>query len=104
MSSLDAYPVLEAGVVGRVLESQHSGQIEAVVVLPSRGKIEVLNDVGARIWSLVDGARSVREIASVVSMEYKVEPVEAEADSLAFLEDLARRGAITFRPSPLITG
>lgn len=70
--------------------------------MPSSGKIEVLNDVGARIWSLIDGHRSVREIASLLCEEYQVETSLAEADALAFLEDLAGRGVIVLKdiPSP----
>jgi hypothetical protein len=100
MSNLDSYPVPEAGVVGRVLGTQQSDQVEAVIVVPARGKIDILNDVGARIWSLVDGLLSVREIASTISMEYQVEQSQAESDTLGFLEDLARKGAIGFIPAP----
>jgi hypothetical protein len=33
---------------------------EAVVVLPDKGEVKVLNEVGAQIWALADGTRSVR--------------------------------------------
>jgi hypothetical protein len=97
---LDYYPVVETGVVGRILGSPEAGRIEAVIVLPTRGKIDVLNEVGARIWSLVDGRRSLRQIALMISTEYEVDATQAEADTLNFLEDLQRRGAIAFNPEP----
>jgi len=100
MDKLNAYPVPNSGVVGRVLNSPGADQLEAVIVLPASGKIEVLNDVGARIWSLVNGHRSVREIATLLCAEYQVESALAEADALVFLEELAGRGVITFLDTP----
>jgi len=86
--------------MGRILEPTGSGGLEAVVVVTARGKIDILNEVGARIWSMVDGRRSVREIAMAICEEYQVSATQAEADTLAFLEDLASRGAITFQDQP----
>jgi len=100
VDKLDSFPVANSGVVGRVLNSPDADRMEAVIVLPSSGKIEVLNDVGARIWSLVNGRRSVREIVSLLCEEYQVESALAEVDALAFLEDLAGRGAIAFQEAP----
>jgi hypothetical protein len=100
MDRLDSYPVPNSSVIGRILDSPNADHLEAVIVLPASGKIEVLNDVGARIWSLVDGRRSVRDIATLLSDEYQVDSALAEVDTLAFLEDLAGRGAISFRETP----
>jgi hypothetical protein len=94
MSTLDAVPAPVPGVVGRIVDD------EAVLVLPEQGKVKVLNEVGARMWALTDGARSVREIALLICDEYDVEPETAEADTLDFLRDLEARGAIEFsRPA-----
>lgn len=90
MSTLDAIPVPAPGVVGRVVDD------EAVLVLPEKGEVKVLNEVGARIWTLTDGARSVKEIAQVICEEYEVEQKLAEADTLEFLEELEDRGAVEF--------
>ena len=79
-----------AGARGRLLED------EAVVVLPARGEVKVLNEVGAHIWSLADGSRSVREIAATISATYAVTTAEAEADTLAFLIELEHKGVIQF--------
>jgi len=92
--------MLETGVIGRILDPTDNSGLEAVVVLPARGKIDILNEVGARIWSMVDGHRSVREIATVICDEYHVSTTQAEADTMAFLEDLSSRGAITFSDQP----
>jgi len=98
--NLDTVPMIEAGVMGRILDPTGNSGLEAVVVLPTRGKIDILNEVGARIWSLVDGRRSMREIATTICDEYQVSAAQAEVDTMAFLEDLAARGAITFQDQP----
>ena len=77
------------GVVGRVVDD------EAVIVLPGKGKVKVLNEVGAFIWSQVDGHRSVAEIVQSVCEEFDVDQPQAEADTIAFLADLQERSVIS---------
>jgi hypothetical protein len=88
MLNLDSRPTPNAAVQGRQLEN------EAVLVLPDKGEVKVLNEVGARIWQLVDGRRSVREIAAAVCAEYPVTQPVAEADTLEFVAQLAAKGLI----------
>jgi len=88
MSALDRYVAPDPNVIGRVIDK------EAVLVLPEQGKVQVLNEVGARIWSLADGTRTVREIAATICTEYDVDPVQAETDTLAFVTELAERGVV----------
>jgi hypothetical protein len=71
---------------------------EAVVVLADQGRVKVLNEVGARIWALADGSRTVHEIISTLRAEYEADPQEIEKDALAFLETLADQGALSFSP------
>ena len=49
------------------------------------------NEVGERIVDLVDGRRSVREIASVIGDEFDVDSARALADTAAFIELLVER-------------
>jgi len=67
---------------------------EAVLVLPKAGQIKVLNDVGTFIWMLLDGKRSIAEIADRVTREYRVDDDQAQTDTLLFLNDLHTRGII----------
>lgn len=90
MTKLDKLPSPVPGVVGRVVDD------EAILVLPEKGEVKVLNEVGARIWELADGSRSVREIAKLICKEYEVKQELAEADTLDFLQELEIRGAIKF--------
>ena len=48
-----------------------------------------LNDVGARIWSLLQEPRSVKEIRETILREYEVEPERCDQDVLALIKSLA---------------
>ncbi len=89
--TLDSYPAPAEHVRGRRLEH------EAVVVLPEKGQVKVLNEVGAQIWALADGSRSVREIIAAVCREYDVPSAMAEVDTLKFLAELQQKGLIVIR-------
>lgn len=90
MDLLRVYPFPESGVVGRLIEG------EAVLVLTSLGQVKVLNEVGARIWSLADGSRTIREIARLISAEYEVELMQAEKDTEEFILLLHQKGILGF--------
>ncbi len=89
--TLNSHPAPAEHVQGRRLEH------EAVVVLPDKGEVKVLNEVGAQIWALADGSRSVQEIIAALCQEYNVPPAVAEADTLKFLTELQQKGLITIR-------
>jgi hypothetical protein len=85
---LDSLPRQAPNVVSRQIED------EAVLVHPLQGKVRVLNAVGARVWELADGQRTVAEIAQTITTEYDVELPRAQADVLAFCDDLAQAGVL----------
>ena len=73
---------------------------EVIVVPVSRRRsdldsVYVLNDVGARIWQLLDGERDSHGIAAVLAEEYEVEMSEAVADLDRYLAELQEIGAVT---------
>ena len=90
MISLENVPTQNPAVVGRIVSD------EAVIVLPKKGQVKVLNEVGARIWSLVNGVRKVKEIAAIINIEFAVSEEEARNDTCVFLSQLADREIITF--------
>ena len=53
-----------------------------------------LNEVGARVYELIDGERSVRDICAAIVEEFEVEPEEAQTDVTEFLEKLLSIGSI----------
>jgi hypothetical protein len=63
---------------------------EHAVMLDAGGTVaRGLNETAARIWELIDGRRSVTEIATALEGEGDV-----VADVLAFLHQLEQRGLI----------
>jgi len=85
---LDSIPVISRDVVGRIYDQ------EGVLVNTRKAQIKVINEVGAYIWSMLDGVRSVQEIARAVSTQYDVELDQAEQDTLEFVRDLSQKGLI----------
>ena len=74
--------------------------MEAVIVLPSMGQVKVVNEIGAKIWSLADGTRTVREIATLICEEYDVDSETARADTLEFIDQLITRGILEVTENP----
>ena len=94
MISPDTYVIPSPSAIGRTIDE------EAVIVLPEQGQVKVLNEVGARIWDLADGSRTVRDIATAICLEYQVEPARAEADTLDFVAELVERGVVSLSAEP----
>lgn len=95
MLSTTLYVAAQPGIVGQILND------EAVLLLPGKGEVKVLNAVGARIWSLIDGSRTIAQIAAQIAAEYAVESAQAEADALAFVAELTQREMVTLAAQPL---
>jgi glycerol-3-phosphate O-acyltransferase len=97
MISPDIYVIPASSAIGRTIDD------EAVLVLPEQGQVKVLNEVGARIWALADGTRTVRDIVDTICTEYEVEPAQAEADTLDFVARLVERGMVSLSAEPAQT-
>jgi hypothetical protein len=75
--------------------------VDEMILVPVRrrvGDVEslyTLNEVGARIWELIDGKREVREIRNLLLREFEANEVQIDADLLEFLGQLSEIGAIT---------
>ena len=54
----------------------------------------VLNEVGARIWELIDRGRSVQQIEQLLLEEFDTTPEQLEEDLLRLLDQLQELGAI----------
>jgi len=95
-------PVRNANVVTGDETALTAG--ETVLVLPERGQVKVLNEVGARVWALVDGSRDIAAIIDAVCDEYEVERERAEADTLIFVADLEAKGLVSLAAVPRPAG
>lgn len=70
------------------------------IIVPIRGNvgdlnsIYTLNEVGTKIWELIDGKGSVEQIVEAICDAYEVTPEEAEKDTIDFLNTLKISGLI----------
>jgi hypothetical protein len=57
--------------------------------------IYTLNEVAGRIWELVDGKTTLKEIRDMIVNEYAVPPVKVEKDIMGCLRELEFVKAVT---------
>ena len=88
MMSLDSV----ASVVKHQVSSELDG--EAVILNLESGTYFGLDEIGARIWSLLQEPKSIVEIRDTLLDEYEVEADRCEEDLLALLEELKAAGLI----------
>ncbi len=73
---------------------------DEVILVPIRHKVGeidclyALNEVGARIWELIDGDRSLKELRNAIVEEFEVSETEAQEDLTVLIEQLKEIGAI----------
>jgi hypothetical protein len=70
---------------------------EVVILHLKNGVYYGLDEVGARIWNLIQEPKAVNEIRDVLLDEYEVEPESCERDLLALLEELAAENLVEVR-------
>ena len=78
---------------------QVSTELEGEVIILSleSGRCYCVDNVGARIWKLLNQPRRVREIRDAILEEYDVDGDLCERDLIQHLEGLADRGLIEIR-------
>jgi len=64
------------------------------VMHPVTSELHNFNDVGTRIWELIDGEHTVADIVQVLTAEYEVDKGTAQADVLEFLGVLQEKDLI----------
>jgi len=69
---------------------------ECIIVDPQGSQATVLNPVGARIWELMDGKKTVTTILEQILEEYDVAEETARADASQFVEELIQRNLVRF--------
>lgn len=67
---------------------------EAVILNMESGVYHGLNEVGARVWNLIEQPKTVKEIKDILVEEYEVEPQICQNDLFALLKDLQAAGLI----------
>jgi hypothetical protein len=67
---------------------------EGVVLRQEAREVLVVNGVGARVLELLDGRRSVAEVAAVLREERDAPPEAIERDVGAFVDELLAAGVV----------
>ena len=88
MSTTPLFPKPHPQTAGRVIDG------EAVLILSEISEINVLNEVGSRIFELADGSRTLNEISQAISDEYEVSSQQAEQDVLEFVQKLVKQNVL----------
>ena len=67
---------------------------DTLVLKLDTGRMGVLNRVGGRVWDLMDGTRSLRQIALECAEYYEADLAQVEADVVSYADDLLERDMI----------
>lgn len=86
-----AVVVLNPRLAARVIDGR------AVVVVIDSRRIHTLNEVGTRVFELLDG-RPVGAVADVIVQEFEVTREQALSDIGVFVEELVGAGAARVEP------
>lgn len=70
---------------------------ETVLLSMTSARYFGLGGVGSRIWSLVQSPVRVADVCAAIKNEYDVDAARAEADTMAFLNQLAEKGLLEVR-------
>lgn len=74
--------------------------IDEMILVPVTNKVYdlesayVLDEVGARVWELIDGQRSIEDIKNVLLDEYASDEKQIEEDVCGFISQLEKLGGI----------
>jgi hypothetical protein len=73
---------------------------ELVMMSAEKGNYIGLNEVGARIWELIETPMEVNAVCAQLQGEFEVEPATCRAEVETFLNELVKHGAIALDPPP----
>ncbi len=78
---------------GDWLSAEVGGEI--VMMSVEMGNYVGMNEVGARIWQLIETPRSIEDLCAALVAEFAVSPQECLADTTAFLDEMVKQGAVS---------
>lgn len=93
--TFDQVPILDPQAAMRLIEG------EAVVVTSRDSTLHTANAVGTRILQLSDGTRTLSAIVERITEEFEVDRATAEADAVAFVDELCAKGVLALRSGSL---
>ena len=72
---------------------------EIMMMSPEHGKYIGVNEVGARIWELIEAPRDVAAVCEELQREFEVSPEICKAEVDSFLAEMERHGAVAVNRS-----
>jgi len=66
----------------------------AVLFNPDTAEAVGVNPVGVAIWEMLDGRKSIEDIAARINQDFSNVPGSAAQEIKIFIEDLTRRGFV----------
>ena len=96
MISSERYFIISEKSIVVSVKNQVSSDLggEAVILNMSTGTYHGLNEVGARVWNLIEQPQVVKDIQQTLLQEYEIESSVCSDDLLALLKDLQNAGLI----------
>ncbi|MGB9521378.1 MAG: PqqD family peptide modification chaperone [Anaerolineales bacterium] len=74
-----------------------SGKMEAIIILPAKGEVKVINEVGFKVLELVNGKNTIKEIIDQIKSIYNSLSEDVEKDVISFMEILINKGIIELK-------
>jgi len=90
-------PARQASCSGRYVTRRIAGE---TIVVPIRAEaaqldsVYVFNEVGARIWELIESGRPEEAVIASLTEEFEVDTERARADLTAFVDVLRQAGLV----------
>ena len=91
MLTLDTCIFKNDQVPWRIIEN------EAILVDVGQGNVMQLNEVGAFIWSQIDGKKTMGQVIDCVYDSFEIDKAQAQQDTLEFLKELLKKQIIKLR-------
>jgi hypothetical protein len=80
-------------VIDRVVDE------EALLIHLQSGTYFSLNQVGTRVWEIMDGSKTVAELAAVIASEYEVSQEQAQTDVSNLVNELVEEKLVILTPA-----
>ncbi len=61
---------------------------ECIIMNPDAGSVFNLNEVGARIWELLEDNRKIEKVVACITNEFDINIQQAREDTLSFIKQL----------------
>ena len=98
-SKLTTAAVLVASPQQVSTELPHPGGAHTVILGLRDGVYFELNEVGARIWELIETPSDVATVCEELQREFEVSPEICKAEVDSFLAEMEKHGAIVLNPA-----